>query len=72
MAILSKLTNVNEQPNIRTSVSGDYCFDRNYFQIRTYKAEDTSRSEGPKQNIQMDKAMAENLVRLLKQFIDQN
>jgi len=72
MAILSNLTNVNEQPNARTSVYGDYCFDRNYFQIRTYKAGDTNRSEGQKQNIQMDKAMAENLVRLLKQFIDQN
>lgn len=72
MAILSKLTNVNAQPNARTSVSGDYCFNRNYFQIRTYKAGDASRSESSKQNIQLDQAMAENLVRFLNQFIDQN
>jgi len=70
MAILSELVSVNEQPNARTSVSGDYCFDRNYFQIRTYKAGDTSRTQ--KKNIQLDKEMAQSLVRLLNQFIEQH
>ena len=70
MAILSELVNVNEQPNARTSVSGDYCFNNNYFQIRTYKAGDTNRTEGQKQNIQLDKEMAQNLVILLNQFIE--
>jgi len=72
MAILSELVSVNEQPNARTSVSGDYCFDRNYFQIRTYKAGDTSRTQGQKQNIQLNKEMAQSLVRLLNQFIEQH
>ena len=72
MAILSELVNINEQPNARTNVSGDYCFDRNYFQIRTYKAGDVNRTEGQKQNIQLDKEMAQSLVKLLNQFIEQN
>ena len=51
MAILSELINVNEKPKARTIVLGDYCFDDNYFQIRTYKEGDTTRTEGQKQNI---------------------
>ncbi len=35
MAILRELVKVNEQLNVRTEVVGDYCFDKNYFQIRT-------------------------------------
>ena len=71
MAIISDLVKVNEQPNARTNVSGDYCFDENYFQIRTYKAGDTNRIEGQKQNIQLDKEMASRLINLLTQFIEQ-
>ena len=62
MAILTNIVRVNEQPNARTNVSGDYCFDKNYFQIRTYKAGDTNRTYGQKQNIQLDKDMAVKLI----------
>ena len=72
MAILSELVKVNEQPNARTTVSGDYCFDRNYFQIRTYKAGDLNRTKGQKQNIQLNKEMAQNLVKLLNQFLEKS
>ena len=72
MAILSNLVHINETPNARTNVYGDYCFDRNYFQIRTYKAGDTTRSEGQKQNIQLDVEMAKELRTLLNQFIEQH
>ena len=71
MAILNKLVYVNEQPNARTSVSGDYCFDNNYFQIRTYKAGDINQTEGQKQNIQLNKEMAQKLIELLNQFVKQ-
>jgi len=72
MAILSELVKVNEQPHARKNVIGDYCFNENYFQIRTYKAGDISRTEGQKQNIQIDKDMALQLINLLNQFIEQN
>ncbi len=72
MAILSELINVNEKPKARTIVLGDYCFDDNYFQIRTYKEGDATRAEGQKQNIQIDKEMALKLVTLLNRFIKQN
>ena len=71
MAILNELVSVSERPNARTNVSGDYCFDKNYFQIRTYKAGDTNRTESQKQNIQLDKEMAKRLVNLLNQFIEE-
>jgi len=72
MAVLSELIKVNEEPIIRTSVLGDYCFNEKYFQIRTYKAGDINRKEGSKQNIQFDKEIASELVKLLNQFIKQN
>ena len=72
MAILRELIKVNERPNTKTEVVGDYCFDKNYFQIRTYKVGDTNRTEGQKQNMQIDKKMAAELVNLLNQFINQS
>ena len=72
MAILRELIKVNERPNAKTEVVGDCYFDKNYFQIRTYKAGDTSRTEGQKQNIQINKKMAAELINPLNQFINQS
>lgn len=69
MAIIKELVSCEDTPQNRTSVSADYCYDRNLFQIRTYKAGDQTRSEGSKQNIQIDKNMAKEIIEKLQIFI---
>jgi hypothetical protein len=54
---------------IKTEIIGDYCYDQKYFQIRTYKSGDIKMEESPKQNIQLDKKMAVELINLLSDFI---
>lgn len=52
MANLIELIHTNRQPMVRTDVSADYCFNRAYFQIRTYRNGDTRRTEGQTQKHQ--------------------
>lgn len=72
MANLIELIHTNRQPMVRTDVSADYCFNRAYFQIRTYRNGDTRRTEGQTQNIQLTQDMAKKLAILLKDFIKQD
>ena len=71
MAIIRELIFCDDNPQNRTAVSADYCYDQSLFQIRTYKAGDQSRNEGSKQNIQVDKKMAKKIIVKLEKFIDQ-
>ena len=70
MAIINNLKYVNEVPNVRTLVEADYCYNKNYFQIRTYKTGDVKMEFGAKQNIQIDKQMAKKLIHILNEFIN--
>jgi len=71
MALINELIKINETPKIRTGVSADYCFNETIFQVRTYKNGDNKRSEGQKQNIQLNKEVASQLVSKLQEFINQ-
>lgn len=71
MAFIRELVHVNETPQNRTAVSSDYCFNESAFQIRTYKNGDTLRAEGSKQNIQLNREMALELINKLQDFVNQ-
>ena len=71
MALINNLNHSNNEPNVRTSVSAEYCFNNSYFEVRTYKANDVTMSGGAKQIIQLDKETATQMVSLLNQFINQ-
>ena len=71
MALINSLKHINVNPAFKTTVSGDYSFNEKLFQIRTYKDGDTRMTEGHKQNIQLTKDMASELIRLLEQFTKQ-
>ena len=71
MAIINDLHFCNDKPQRRTKVSADYCYDQTLFQIRTYKDGDSNRKEGSKQNIQIDKKMAEEIMQKLQEFMNQ-
>lgn len=71
MAFIRELVHVNETPQNRTAVSADYCFNKSAFQIRTYKNGDTLRSEGSKQNIQLNREMVLGLINKLQDFVNQ-
>lgn len=55
MAIIKNLIPCDNKPKGKTSVVADYCYDNNYFQIRTYREGDQNKSENSKQNIEIDK-----------------
>ncbi len=42
------------------------------FKLEHNKAGDTNRTEGQKQNIQIDKKMAAELINLLNQFVNKS
>ena len=71
MAIIKKLISCDDTPQKRTAVLADYCYDRDLFQIRTYKEGDQTRSEGSKQSIQIDKDIAKVIIEKLKIFVNQ-
>jgi hypothetical protein len=71
MAIIKDLYLCNDKPQVRSAVSADYCFDQSLFQIRTYKDGDKNRSEGSKQNIQINKDMAQVIIKRLQEFLNQ-
>ncbi len=70
MAVISEFIKSNKLPGIpQTNVKAEYCFDESTFRLRTYKSGDTRREEGSKQNIQLSKPMAKELVQILQEFI---
>ncbi|EHJ9962204.1 hypothetical protein KB977_004626 [Vibrio parahaemolyticus] len=71
MAFINELVKVNDIPKVRSGVSADYCFNESAFQIRTYKDGDSQRTEGSKQNLQLNKKMARELIAKLQDFVDQ-
>ncbi|AQM66629.1 MULTISPECIES: hypothetical protein [Vibrio] len=71
MAFINELVKVNDTPKVRSGVSADYCFNESAFQIRTYKDGDSLRMEGSKQNLQLNKKMARELISKLQDFVDQ-
>lgn len=71
MAFVNELIKVNDTPKVRSGVSADYCFNESAFQIRTYKAGDLQRTDGSKQNLQLNKQMAQELIVKLQAFVEQ-
>lgn len=71
MALITEMVEVNKLPKVKTKVSSDYSYTDTVFQIRTYKNGDLTRSETPKQNIQFDKIMAQELINKLVKFLNQ-
>ena len=69
MALIKKLFYVDKNPKIVTEVIGDYCFNNDFFQIRTYKKGDFEKKEASKQNLQIDRKMAKELYELLGKFL---
>jgi len=70
MAIITNLVHTNDVIQTRTHTSADYCSNNTYFQIRTYAQNDINRENGAKQNIQISREAAQELITLLEQFID--
>ncbi|TWJ17618.1 hypothetical protein JN12_03013 [Geobacter argillaceus] len=55
---------------IHSDVVADLSYDQNLFQIRTYKAGDDSRSENTKQNLQLTREGANELIKHLQDFLE--
>lgn len=74
MAVLGRLIRETEdQINIRqVDVIGDVIIEKNWIQIRTYSSKDRDREDGAKQNIQLNKEMAQKLRGLLDEFLNQS
>ncbi len=72
MAQITELIHTNDDIQTRTNTVADYCFNNEYFQIRTYSQNDIKRENGAKQNIQINKDIAKNLIDLLNTFIEDN
>jgi hypothetical protein len=51
-------------------VVADLSFDCDLFQIRTYKAGDDNRKENTKQNLQLTREGAKELIKHLQSFVD--
>lgn len=49
----------------------DVIIEKDYFQLRTHAMGDNSRERGSKQNIQLDRKKALELVDLLEKFLSQ-
>ena len=71
MAVLGKIIMVNnEYISIRSGeVIGDIIMDKQYLQLRTYAMGDIDRERGSKQNIQITKEKAKELLKILEEFI---
>lgn len=72
MAQINDIVHTNDEPNPRTKVSADYSFNENTFQLRTYKEGDVGRNDTSKQNIQLDREKAQELINLLNNFVNQD
>ncbi|MCI5147621.1 MAG: hypothetical protein D3923_19315 [Candidatus Electrothrix sp. AR3] len=73
MALVNELVEVDDPVNAGSGgVAADYCFNESIFQIRTYKKGDNTRACGSKQNVQLSKKMAADLLEKLQTFIDQS
>lgn len=62
---------INDKTNIifKTETIADYTFDNEYLQIRTYKDNDFNRVDSPKQNFQLDKDRARELIEIINKFL---
>lgn len=71
MALIGKIIKEkNQSIQLRPGeVIADIVVDKNYLQIRTYAMGDTEREKGSKQNIQLSKNKAQELISYLEQFI---
>jgi len=71
MAVIKKFfIKPHKTLRVHSDVVADLSFDRNLFQIRTYKAGDDNRSENTKQNLQLTREGAKELVKHLQSFLE--
>lgn len=70
MAVIKKFF-VRQRKDLRihSDVVADLSFDKDLFQIRTYKSGDDNRSENTKQNLQLTKEGARELIKHLQSFL---
>jgi hypothetical protein len=71
MALIGKIIRENTGSiNIRPSeVIADVIIEKDYFQLRSYAAGDTEREKGSKQNIQLSKEKAKEVIKLLEEYV---
>lgn len=71
MALIGKIIRENNGLiQIRPSeVVADVLIEKDYFQLRSYASGDTEREKGSKQNIQLSKEKAKELIKLLEEFV---
>lgn len=67
--IREKVDSINLRPG---EVLADVVIENNYFQLRTYAMGDTDRERGSKQNIQMTRKKAEELILMLEEFVNRD
>ncbi|WP_299397686.1 hypothetical protein [uncultured Gelidibacter sp.] len=74
MALIGKIIKEdNQYIKVRSGeVIADVNFDKEYLQLRTYAMGDTERARGCKQNIQISKEKAKELISILELFINSN
>lgn len=72
MALIGTIiTEKNQSVKLRPGeVVADITMDRDYLQIRTYAMGDTEREKGSKQNIQLSRNKARELIAHLEQFVN--
>lgn len=69
MAIIKGFINDKTNIILKTETIADYTFDNEYLQIRTYKDNDFNRVDSPKQNFQLDKDKARELIDIINKFL---
>lgn len=70
MAVIKKFfIKPHKDLKMHSDVVADLSFDKDLFQIRTYKAGDDNRSENTKQNLQLTKEGARELIKHLRSFL---
>lgn len=71
MAVIKKFfIRPRKDLRINSDVVADLSFDKELFQIRTYKAGDDNRSENTKQNLQLTRDGAKELIKHLQSFLE--
>ena len=71
MAIIQKIIlEKNDRIVFRSGdVISDVIIEKDFFQLRSYAKHDLDRSNGSKQNIQLSKPIAKELIKLLNEFV---
>ncbi|MDN3724447.1 hypothetical protein QRD02_08630 [Aequorivita sp. SDUM287046] len=72
MALIGNIIKENkDQINLRSGeVVCDIIIEKDYLQLRTYAMGDIERERGSKQNIQLSKEKAKEIITILEQFIN--